>query len=279
MENKPKGKGRGRPKKEVVIPEKREKSDKKKEDEEEIVLFLNLSDSDNEKTSTCDNGFTVNDSESYESSKDIDSVSESYESSSAEVFGQGKNVRTLMGEIRKRDIIIQNLKNKINNLNTGNVLSTYTATRQNNTTYHNTNLINIKDGKPIVAENSKYDCWWCDHPFDSMPCFIPERYSDGNFYVFGNFCSFNCAATYNCKCINDYKSNTRESLLRKLRHLITGKDDPIKKADAREILLKKGGPKDIESFRRAFDNCSLHYQIDIPPQIPLLHTIEENVRD
>ena len=46
--------------------------------------------------------------------------------------------------------------------------------------------------------------------------FIPEKYINGKYHVFGNFCSFGCAFAYNDNSINDYRRQIRDSLLKKL---------------------------------------------------------------
>ena len=39
-------------------------------------------------------------------------------------------------------------------------------------------------------------CGWCIHPFNNIPCAIPEKYKNGKFYLYGCFCSFNCSASF-----------------------------------------------------------------------------------
>eukprot|EP00899_Mesostigma_viride_P001539 jgi/Mesvir1/11386/Mv10285-RA.1 len=41
-------------------------------------------------------------------------------------------------------------------------------------------------------------CWWCCHPFDTVPCALPIKYREGKgFTVKGCFCSFSCVKAYN----------------------------------------------------------------------------------
>jgi hypothetical protein len=127
------------------------------------------SDSDN------DNRFTVNDTESKRTKKKstILSISEnnSDSDSSSEVFGANKctNIKTLIEEIKKRDLIIKNLRGK-----GAGILSTYTATRQNNIDYHCTIVANSETGKVFTPKETHIHCWWCDHGFDTLPVYIPN---------------------------------------------------------------------------------------------------------
>ncbi len=301
MESKPKK--RGRPRKNIEKSKPVSKNGENKE--ENIVCFLALSDDDvsdddsvsdasnasnasnaseeSSETSGEDNRFTVNDTETKHSANSKKrntalSISESgsESDSSSEIFGPNRctNIKTLIEEIKKRDVIINNLRGK-----GAGILSTYTATRQNNIDYHCTIVANNETGTVFTPKQTGLHCWWCDHGFDSLPVYIPNQYKNGIYYVFGNFCSFNCAGKYNNAMLNDYKYQTRYSLLQNLKIKITGSTQPIKFAPQRELLNTKGGPYTIEQFRKGFTICSLDLHMNMPPLMPLVHTIEEKVRD
>jgi hypothetical protein len=79
--------------------------------------------------------------------------------------------------------------------------------------------------------------------------------------------------------LNDYKYQTRHSLLQNLKAKTTRSNEPIKFAPQRELLISKGGPYTIDQFRKGFTICSFDMHMNIPPLMPLVHTIEERVRD
>jgi hypothetical protein len=141
-----------------------------------------------------------------------------------------KNITVLLNEIKKKDAIIKNLKS----VKTTNVLE-YNITQENNNKIMN----NIK-------------CWWCDELFKCPPAHIVNYYVNDIYYVIGNFCSFNCALKHNLKMMKDYKYGSRNALTLNLKHKLTGNDDPVILAKARETLISKGGKLTIEQFRQNF---------------------------
>lgn len=268
---------RGRPRKNVDLNKKKNNVENK---EENIVLFLALS--DEEQNSEDDNRFTVNDTDTRNdrvdsiTNSDSGSDSDTYDDSESDDLSFDKKqltVKTLIEEIKKRDAIISNLKNK------SNVLSTYTATKHSNINYHCTILVNSSTNEKIEPTVTESKCWWCDYSFDTLPIYIPNYLKNGKYYVFGNFCSFNCAAKYNSILLKDYKRQTRHALICSLKEKITGYYSPIKLAPERELLQSKGGTYSIDQYRKEFDVLSLDVRMNIPPTIPLIHVIEEKNKD
>ena len=122
-------------------------------------------------------------------------------------------------------------------------------------------------------------CWWDTCSFDNIPCFIPEKYYDNTFYVFGCFCSFNCALAYNLN-ISDhkYKVFDRHSLIQKFYSVMTGKNNIISIAPPREILKKYGGNTEIKDYRKLFNLINKKYKLKLPPIINLIPCIEEKTK-
>ncbi len=119
-------------------------------------------------------------------------------------------------------------------------------------------------------------CMWCCHPFDMMPCAIPEKYVKGKYYLSGCFCSFNCAAAYN---FNEKSYNTweRYSLLNHLyKELYNTYFIKIKLAPPKKTLKIFGGFFTIEEFRKNFLTNNV-YSVITPPMISLVPRIEENI--
>jgi hypothetical protein len=141
------------------------------------------------------------------------------------------------------------------------------------------NLINIIDGKTIIHNKTNVACWWCSYNFDTIPCFIPEKYENDKYHVLGCFCSFNCATAYNYSYINDYKVGDRYSLLKKIYYEITGKYSEILSAPPKELLKKFGGTQTIEEYRNTMQMCIKEFVILFPPMTSLIPLIEEKILD
>jgi hypothetical protein len=307
METQPKRR-RGRPRKNTSILSTKSKIDKnendddsknknKKRNTENIILRMALSDDESNDTGD-DNKFAPNDTDNRSKNMTIDSISDSdvdtednetHElenyggtvGASASVMGTATdnqnnvNIKMLIEEIKKRDMVINSLKSK----NPNSALSAYASSnKQSNINYHCVQLINSV-GSVYVPQPTSIKCWWCDDTFTNLPAYIVNFYKDGKYYVFGNFCSFNCATKYNIKMLKDYKCNTRHALTISLRTKVTGDSTPIKLAADRELLKSKGGTCSIEKFRQGFSIISPNMRINMPPIIPLVHVIEEDHKD
>jgi len=273
---------RGRPRKnteklEAKIDVKRAKKD------ENIVLFLALSDEESSKSnSEDDNRFTVNDSEPNNRTTIYPLTDCESDSNSEAEYHDGLNlkptsemtVKSLVEEVKKRDIIIAHLRSK-----GGSVLSSYNTAKPTNINYHCVQVADSDTGKSFVPETTDCDCWWCDEQFDNLPAYLVNYYRNGIYYIFGNFCSFNCALKYNIKLLKDFKCDTRRALTLSLRMKVTGETGCIKLAGDRELLKSKKGNLTIEQFREGFSIVSTDMKLSMPPMIPLVHVIEEIKRD
>jgi hypothetical protein len=149
-----------------------------------------------------------------------------------------EKIQQLKQEIKKKDELIVKLSNDVNNINYENVECT------------NKNSIKIIKIKSL-DEQCNISCWWCTYDFNDMPCYIPDRYYDNAYYVFGYFCSFNCTIAYNMH-MNDSKVYHRHSLIHMLYKSIFKNEDlvNINIAPPKEVLKKYGGTIDIEEYRK-----------------------------
>lgn len=126
----------------------------------------------------------------------------------------------------------------------------------------------------LVPKKTNICCWWCTYQFDWLPTFLPEKYSDGKFYVTGCFCSFNCKAAYNLN-LNDSKVWERYSLIKQLYYMINKdkiksiSDIEINIAGPRELLEKFGGPMTINEFRKNSKILGREYHKLLPPFLPM----------
>ena len=139
-------------------------------------------------------------------------------------------------------------------------------------------FINANNDK-IWPEKTNIYCWWCCHPFNSMPCALPEYYKKDKFYVNGCFCSFNCSASYNFSK-NDDNVWERYSLLNLMyKKMYDKKFVKINLAPPREILKIFGGYMTIDEFRENSYKNDKTYVVVNPPLISIIPKIEENINN
>lgn len=135
-----------------------------------------------------------------------------------------------------------------------------------------TPIIQLIDGKTIIEEITNIACWWCSYNFNTIPCFIPERYLDEKYYVFGCFCCINCAVAY-IFSINDYKVWDRFSLIKKMYSFMI-KNNKLNISQNKEVLEKFGGCVSIEEWRKNSIQCSKEFKLIMPPMIPIIPIVE-----
>lgn len=143
----------------------------------------------------------------------------------------------------------------------------------------NLKLFDIKNGS-FIPTKTNICCWWCTYNFDWLPTYLPEKYSDGKFYVRGCFCTFNCKAAYNLN-LGDEKVWSRYSLIKMMYYLINKdkiksmNDIEINIAGPKELLEKYGGPMTIEEYRKNSKILGREYHEKMPPFLPLSYAFEE----
>ena len=125
------------------------------------------------------------------------------------------------------------------------------------------------------TETSIY-CWWCCHPFNSVPCSIPEKCIDNTFVVYGNFCCPECCAAYlfNDKNYSNSVSIWSKYTLLNLLYKDMYKNNKIEQAYSRELLKIFGGPLSINEFRNTTHRIS--YKIAMPNMKIIKTTVEQS---
>ena len=101
-------------------------------------------------------------------------------------------------------------------------------------------------------EKTNIWCWWCCHPFETMPIPCPIKYDElrNRFIVKGIFCGWSCAAAYS---IENYKSL---QYLYLFKQFICDSDDNsvdnthIIPAPSKICLKNFGGKMTINAFRK-----------------------------
>lgn len=277
-------KRRGRPRKNEIL-EKPIKTIKNKipDEHKEIILHLPVFMNNKSKNVTINNN--VNKDKDDESDNDnfdetIIAISNSENDSNN---SNDSDISDLKRELKEKNELIKKLKTDILKIKeSGNNIYESEYLKDVSYTGLELNLIDNKTGKVITNENKECaismckTCWWCTYEFNNAPCFIPERFYQDKYYVFGCFCSYNCAASYNLN-MNDYKTNDRYSLIKKIYEELNSDNTKLRElklAPPKEILKKYGGSIEIEEYRKSFNNKNLDYKLVLPPMISLTPCLE-----
>ena len=229
------------------------------------------------------NAFTMEDSDNLDNAEIIENTILTDETS----FGisdiddtdeKSINNNKLLDELIHKNKLIKQLKIELNEMKKS-MPVTYTIGGEVKMIPMQISFVHNISGKTVICDKTNIACWWCTFMFDTLPCFIPERYNDNKFYVFGCFCSFSCASAYNV-ALCDYKVFDRNSLLIRLYQIITGKYGDIQIAPPKEVLERYGGSITIDEFRnRNKTSISNEYRLLLPPMINLISCIEEKSKD
>ena len=132
-----------------------------------------------------------------------------------------------------------------NEINTDQQSTKVTKTRVERTNIHKI-LIKFTNGiKNTWPENTDILCWWCAHPFDTVPLPCPIEYDDirERYKVNGIFCSWPCVAAYS---IREYSSL---SYVYQMRNELSPTDENIVIAPPKQCLKSFGGYMTIKDFR------------------------------
>jgi hypothetical protein len=272
-------KRRGRPRKNITVQKSalvhKPKKTSDGDEDDELILHIPIYDEgdDGDNSSSEKNMFTMkSDDEDEKPSKPFKSLSHS---------DDDVDVKKLLIELKKKDAIIKRLKATAGE-SKGIAFhdNTPSFTRETKTKMINLNLIDInKSNKLVVVDKTDIACWYCSYNFNTIPCFLPDRYYESTFYVFGCFCTYSCVMAYNL-AMNDSRSSSRISLIKLLySKIFSTSADAIPKAPERELLQKFGGPLSIEEFRNSALLCKKEFKLALPPMIPLIPVMHEIPKD
>lgn len=263
-------KQRGRPRKNGLLTIKKNKAEKKShiEYEKELILHLPISLKD---VDTTDNKLEKSSSK-HESDDEISNES-SNETSSSTTECHKLTYNEVIKALHEKDKVINNLRGKL-----GTIYDDPCTLSKDVKIYSiDLKLDKDKSGNVIIPKKTNIVCWWDTYPFDGEPFFIPERFYDGKFYVFGCFCSVNCAAAYNLS-INDYKFTDRHSLLKWMYNIPPTCNIYVPKSPV-PILDKFGGNITIDEYRKNNYSCNKEYRLLMPPMIAIVPFVEESPYD
>ena len=129
-------------------------------------------------------------------------------------------------------------------------------------------------GSKKIPDSTCISCFWCSHGFSWKPAIIPEREEKGVYRVYGNFCSPSCAMSYLLnESLDTHVRWERNALL----HRVYGKLYESKRifpSPPRESLKIFGGPMDIETYRATIGVGKVRIDLQIPPMVSILGSID-----
>jgi len=153
-------------------------------------------------------------------------------------------------------------------------------------------LIDFKTKTPL--EPNKYNCFWCRHPFSTIPIGCPISYipnkiqktymsaskqttyvideettltkvpenidaeliNNSCYYTDGAFCSFNCCGSYiKDNRHNPFYNNSYTLLVYMYNEMFTCNISSVPNAPNWRTLIPYGGNMNIKEFRESFDNA------------------------
>lgn len=150
-----------------------------------------------------------------------------------------------------------------------------------NTHYSERLMVQFQDSNRVqkLPERTDCYCFWCCHPFDSIPCVIPSDIKEAVWQVYGNFCSPECAVAY--LFYERLDSNVQWERYAMLNSLYTadaeikaGSSTGIRSAPKREILRIFGGSMDIREFRAIVHEKKLRIDVLTPPMVSIIQTMD-----
>lgn len=125
-----------------------------------------------------------------------------------------------------------------------------------------------------LPEKTDIACFWCAHSFDWQPCVIPEREEKGTYRVYGNFCCPPCAMAYILnEALDTHVRWERMAFLHRVYSKVYS-NGRIFPAPSRQSLKFFGGPMTIESFRNIITSGKVRVDIQIPPMVSILGSID-----
>lgn len=96
--------------------------------------------------------------------------------------------------------------------------------------------------------NVKCACWYCTLDFNTEKIYLPLKYNNVAFFVFGNFCSLNCVVAYALQ--NNYNMHKTYSLI----NLLYDSQVNINPSPNKEVLKKFGGFMNEDEYKEKIKN-------------------------
>jgi hypothetical protein len=130
----------------------------------------------------------------------------------------------------------------------------------------------VKTGETFTPPSStEVHCFWCTHCFEGTPSFLPVKEESSVYHVYGNFCTPQCGLAYLLyEHMDSHVRWERMALLHRMYRSV-GRLYP---APPRESLVTYGGYYSIEKFRELIGMNKLRVDVQVPPMISILGTLD-----
>lgn len=130
----------------------------------------------------------------------------------------------------------------------------------------------VKTGETFTPPSTtEVHCFWCTHCFEGTPSFLPVKEETSVYHVYGNFCTPQCALAYLLyEHMDSHVRWERMALLHRMYRSV-GRLYP---APPRESLTTYGGYYSIEKFRELIGMNKLRVDVQVPPMISILGTLD-----
>jgi hypothetical protein len=142
-------------------------------------------------------------------------------------------------------------------------------------------MVQFQDSNRVqnLPERTDCYCFWCCHPFDTIPCVVPADIKEGIWHVYGNFCSPECSVAYLFHERLDINVQWERyamlnSLYSKDTEIKAGALTGIRSAPKREVLRIFGGSMDIREFRAILHEKKLRIDVLTPPMVSIIQTMD-----
>jgi hypothetical protein len=132
-------------------------------------------------------------------------------------------------------------------------------------------FMNMKETRQL-PDKTDIACFWCTYEFEHTPYIIPRFEENGIWYVYGNFCCAECAMAHLLEEKEDL--HTRWERIALLHRLYNVTNTRIYSAPQRAILKRFGGQLSIEEYRSVIAKKQTRIDINYPPMISLIGTID-----
>ena len=110
---------------------------------------------------------------------------------------------------------------------------------------------------------------------DNKPCFLPTKEEGGAYHIYGNFCTPQCALSYLLE--EHLDSHVRWERMALLHRMYRPQGKPgcrLYPSPPRDSLKKFGGVYTYEQFRRVVSENKVRVDIQIPPMVSILGTLD-----
>lgn len=130
----------------------------------------------------------------------------------------------------------------------------------------------VKTGETFTPPSSTdVHCFWCTHCFEGTPSFLPVKEESSVYHVYGNFCTPQCGLAY--LLYEHMDSHVRWERMA-LLHRMYRSFGRLYPAPPRESLTTYGGYYSIEKFRELIGVNKLRVDVQVPPMISILGTLD-----